>query len=360
MALINCPECGKEISDTVSACIHCGYRIKSKETSLKINSVKEKIMGKKVGFKWIGIIILICIVFFVSFRFFIKDVGYYDKNEWGSTSEQIENKYGQNVLDSSEVNGDCGLQYDDFWGIKGANAQVNFWFNKDDLLNSVDIIIMSDELPLQNLSEAIKKKLQRMYGTPFIIDDDFKWETKESYITMVSRDYGRSEGVILEYEAIKEPKKIIDKSSWEGIGETPERDYPELVAGISLGMSKKEVDGIISSKVDSDAIEYNIEYNTISIEGYGKLSSNENVKTILFQFDDNNYLKYTSFTFVTRRPKDITDAFGYKDAKWIYAKTKEDDDGIFLVYEEDNMDIEFSFYEDDFLDYGYACFSTIE
>ena len=25
MALIKCPECGKEISDKANACIHCGY-----------------------------------------------------------------------------------------------------------------------------------------------------------------------------------------------------------------------------------------------------------------------------------------------------------------------------------------------
>lgn len=28
MALINCPECGKEISDTAKNCIHCGYVLK--------------------------------------------------------------------------------------------------------------------------------------------------------------------------------------------------------------------------------------------------------------------------------------------------------------------------------------------
>lgn len=25
MALINCPECGKEVSNKADACIHCGY-----------------------------------------------------------------------------------------------------------------------------------------------------------------------------------------------------------------------------------------------------------------------------------------------------------------------------------------------
>ena len=27
MALIKCPECGREISDKAKACIHCGYPI---------------------------------------------------------------------------------------------------------------------------------------------------------------------------------------------------------------------------------------------------------------------------------------------------------------------------------------------
>ena len=32
MALINCPECGREISDKASACPHCGYPISSQDT----------------------------------------------------------------------------------------------------------------------------------------------------------------------------------------------------------------------------------------------------------------------------------------------------------------------------------------
>lgn len=36
MALIKCPECGKEISDKASACIHCGYPLASE------NIIKDK------------------------------------------------------------------------------------------------------------------------------------------------------------------------------------------------------------------------------------------------------------------------------------------------------------------------------
>lgn len=33
MALINCPECGKEISDTCESCIHCGYKLSNDSDS---------------------------------------------------------------------------------------------------------------------------------------------------------------------------------------------------------------------------------------------------------------------------------------------------------------------------------------
>ena len=33
MALIKCPECGKEISDKAPACIHCGYPLNPVPTS---------------------------------------------------------------------------------------------------------------------------------------------------------------------------------------------------------------------------------------------------------------------------------------------------------------------------------------
>ena len=33
MAMINCPECGKEISDQAESCIHCGCPIKASETT---------------------------------------------------------------------------------------------------------------------------------------------------------------------------------------------------------------------------------------------------------------------------------------------------------------------------------------
>lgn len=40
MALINCPECGKEISDTTNKCPHCGYVQKSILKNISVNKRK--------------------------------------------------------------------------------------------------------------------------------------------------------------------------------------------------------------------------------------------------------------------------------------------------------------------------------
>lgn len=57
MAMINCPECGKEISDTVKSCIHCGYPIKK---------AKKEIPIKKIGIVTvISLIAIICIVMLI-------------------------------------------------------------------------------------------------------------------------------------------------------------------------------------------------------------------------------------------------------------------------------------------------------
>ncbi len=42
MALINCPECGKEVSDTANVCIHCGYGIKDYFIRIKQQEEAER------------------------------------------------------------------------------------------------------------------------------------------------------------------------------------------------------------------------------------------------------------------------------------------------------------------------------
>lgn len=44
MALINCPECSKEVSDRAATCIHCGYPLQSQHAVQSIASKSKKIV----------------------------------------------------------------------------------------------------------------------------------------------------------------------------------------------------------------------------------------------------------------------------------------------------------------------------
>ena len=48
MALIKCPECGKEISDKATSCIHCGYPLHTSELQQK--SISSKTINKTIPF----------------------------------------------------------------------------------------------------------------------------------------------------------------------------------------------------------------------------------------------------------------------------------------------------------------------
>lgn len=64
MALIQCPECKKEISDQAETCIYCGYPIKSK--TVQPTSIKEE--KKKDGIGFWGIVFAVIVgILIVSF-----------------------------------------------------------------------------------------------------------------------------------------------------------------------------------------------------------------------------------------------------------------------------------------------------
>lgn len=48
MALIKCPECGKDVSEQAEICIHCGFPIKKDQ----INRDRQNIANKSIGFEY--------------------------------------------------------------------------------------------------------------------------------------------------------------------------------------------------------------------------------------------------------------------------------------------------------------------
>jgi len=71
MALAKCPECGKEISDTVDTCIHCGYKI----VEQNIISAKSIPLGKRKYGLISGILYCVMAVFIIFVALDINNEG---------------------------------------------------------------------------------------------------------------------------------------------------------------------------------------------------------------------------------------------------------------------------------------------
>lgn len=74
MALISCPECGKQISDTTPSCPHCGYILSTGVNTVPV-PVPTKIEESNdtyesgVGFVAVGVICLVASIFLCIFTF---------------------------------------------------------------------------------------------------------------------------------------------------------------------------------------------------------------------------------------------------------------------------------------------------
>lgn len=118
MALINCPECGREISDKSKACIHCGYplRLESLEKGDNFNvesnqevmnhddnNVKSKKKMIIIGII-VSVIILSCIVLFLLIgknrKLSVNDI---NLSKWKLLDESESYDYYESTVNSNET-----------------------------------------------------------------------------------------------------------------------------------------------------------------------------------------------------------------------------------------------------------------
>jgi len=71
MALISCPECGKQISDTTPSCPHCGYKLSSLTESKTPAPTKIGEISQNYGAGFVMILLGFLSMFVAFFAFFL-------------------------------------------------------------------------------------------------------------------------------------------------------------------------------------------------------------------------------------------------------------------------------------------------
>lgn len=195
MALIKCPECGKDISDTCENCIHCGYPIR-----------KGKKINKKIFFVVGGLAIVVAIV--------IIGVSIINK----VSPHTIKNTQLMKLMEytsSSEIKNDLGDDY-----------EHKVWDTLDSTSDMYeDIVIDGKEYAEVSISYQSDGDYERIY-----LDSDSIW-TEEEYKILV-KDFIEQYGDEYDYGEDEYKGNAVYDYSW----------YMSLYRRVSLSVHQSSDD----------------------------------------------------------------------------------------------------------------------
>lgn len=96
MALINCPECNKEISDTVKVCPGCGYKLKKKRVKKESKIFKTKKNQKTFLIALIAVVVgLIGAGGFLGYKYYIVPLNHYKSAEALVSKNKFDDAIGE-------------------------------------------------------------------------------------------------------------------------------------------------------------------------------------------------------------------------------------------------------------------------
>lgn len=159
MALVKCPECGKEISDTAGKCPKCGYKMK-----------QTKINTKKVI-----IIISFVIALVLVYLFFTKDNDPFKGLKNHPSSDEVSTILGQ-YDDEHEYEGTIynAKIIETYYNQKfcGYNGQIEIYYGSSDKDYAREIVwryYFKDGYEYEDIEKCVKKisnHLTKKYGKP--------------------------------------------------------------------------------------------------------------------------------------------------------------------------------------------------
>ena len=199
MALIKCPECGKEVSDTANSCPNCGFNIKKHiEDEKKKQELEKKIQAKneksQMSSKTKNIIIGISIVLVAIIAFLI--VQQKQKDEQALTNLKL---LFYHVEDINEYKEYSVMQLDDGTYIYHDTGADNAVSKISQRLKNLDICVEYIDGHYSESSKAIDDMIgnQTNYG----------WRSWEDYRKILESNYFIDDNITERERA----EKIIDR-----------------------------------------------------------------------------------------------------------------------------------------------------
>lgn len=190
MALIKCPECGKEVSDTAKACPNCGYSMKVR--GIKITK-KHAIIGAIAA-------VIIVILLLVNNSVYKESASPFYSMKSGTKMSDIHAIYGE--PDESKTNdGAIDETYNNLKFIgKDGVLKVRYWSDSKDIIYARWTLYAKEynsNSEYESAVEKTKKYFTRVYGSPEqVTDTELMWSntySKTSYHLIINKAWNCAE-----------------------------------------------------------------------------------------------------------------------------------------------------------------------
>ena len=194
MALIKCPECGKEISDTAKSCVHCGKILIEEQPTTKIysdvekenqnttvettepkppNKKRKKILKISIVIVCI-LIVLVPIGYNLYYKFYPTP---FDKLNFNMSRDEIHKVLGE----PDEIYDSNGDSYDTKFAKTKWFLRIQYYSNKLSKHKYVLVYHYDESKKLKDIKEvqSIIKIFNKKYGNYSEVNDNkIYWETK--------------------------------------------------------------------------------------------------------------------------------------------------------------------------------------
>ena len=248
MALINCPECNREISDTVKKCPNCGYKINQHNTGDNKRTISKRTII-------IGIVLLVVSIAIVGWI-----ILYYIFN---SDIRKTKNRLLEGDIVQAQIIFDTEIKNDE--------SKKNELQNDLESLFKDAIDIYSDNqnkyFVFQNIKQFVEKNYQNYNITKFDKDMETMRKSKYSYEDGKKQQKNKQYG-----DAIKSYSNVIKS------------DPNYKSAQEESGKCRKEYKNIIINKIDNMLAEKNPTYEDIQTEIWSQEYLKKD-KEVLSKFD---------------------------------------------------------------------------
>lgn len=176
MAMVNCSECGKEISDKAKVCPHCGYK---KEGNL-VKFVKNP--KNRIPIIAGGIVLVFLLIILAVVRG--KMDSPFERINEHTTRKEVIKLYGKGDKIEGMTGDDLFYRKSKFWGLNGA---LSFYFLNEEIVNGSWSYSLKGKETFDDYNSQITKIIEYytgLYGKPEERNDEYTWydESGNSYI----------------------------------------------------------------------------------------------------------------------------------------------------------------------------------